>query len=145
MTMDILSESIVIKFGRVQKKLSAFYDRAFDPFHLTLAQFLLLVVLFERNGRTVKEFGETLGLKGGAITPLLDQLERKGYIERRSDQFDRRAVQIMLTEQGRLSEQALRDLFEETNDKISRLLQAKFRKEDVELLAQMVGYVDFSL
>ncbi|MDN5924628.1 MAG: MarR family transcriptional regulator [Xanthomonadales bacterium] len=46
------------------------------------------------------ELARSLGLDGGAMTRLLDQLEGKDYLRRKSDKQDRRALRIELTSTG---------------------------------------------
>lgn len=43
------------------------------------------------------EVGARMHITSGAVTPLLDNLERKGYVERRSDARDRRRVLVDVT------------------------------------------------
>ncbi len=43
------------------------------------------------------------GVTAGTLTTALNQLEKKGYLERRRDESDRRAVRIFPTEKARLS------------------------------------------
>ena len=143
--MDILNDSLVFRLTKAQKKLNAFYTRVLEPFGITMPQFLLLAVLFEQNGRTVKEFGELLDLKGGAITPLLDQLEKKELIERRPDQFDRRVIQIVLTDRARSLEGALQEHISTTNKKIKKLIAGKFTPEQFVSSMQILDYIDLSL
>jgi len=68
---------------------------------LTYPQYLAMLVLWERDGVTVKEIGGRLGLDSGTLTPLLKRLEAVGLVRRRRDDEDERQVRIHLTETGR--------------------------------------------
>ena len=68
---------------------------------LTYPQYLVMLVLWERDGLTVSEIGERLYLDSATLTPLLKRLEAAGFVTRRRDAHDERKVQIELTDAGR--------------------------------------------
>jgi DNA-binding MarR family transcriptional regulator len=68
---------------------------------LTYPQFLVMIVLWEQDDRTVSEIGAKLNLDSGTLTPLLKRLEAAGRIARRRDPQDERQVRITLTDAGR--------------------------------------------
>ena len=85
-----------------------FYKPRLDALGLTYPQYLVFLVLWERDGLTVKALGDKLFLDSGTITPLVKRLEARGLVQRQRDTADERMVRIMLTEAGRaLREQAL--------------------------------------
>jgi len=81
-------------FGRAYRALLAGHD-------LTYPQYLVLLVLWEREGLTVKEIGARLFLDSGTLTPLLKRLEASGHVRRARDRADERQVSIFLTGKGR--------------------------------------------
>ncbi len=85
-------------FNRVYKPL-------LDKLGLTYPQFLVMVALWEREGRTVGDLGGALGLESSTLTPLIKRLEAAGLLTRRRDREDERVVRVSLTQEGR----ALRD------------------------------------
>ncbi|CUW45291.1 transcriptional regulator, MarR family [Brucella vulpis] len=87
--------------------LSRAYQPILAPLDLTYPQFLVMLVLWERDDCTVSEIGARLNLDSGTLTPLLKRLEAAGRITRRRDPRDERQVRITLTDEGRkLREQA---------------------------------------
>lgn len=68
---------------------------------LTYPQYLVMLVLWERDGLTVSEIGERLYLDSATLTPLLKRLEVAGRVSRRRDSGDERQVIVILTEAGR--------------------------------------------
>ncbi len=76
-----------------------------DRLGLTYPQYLVMLVLWERDGVPVKDIGERLFLDSGTLTPLLKRLEAAGLIKRTRSTEDERQVLIALTSQG----QALRE------------------------------------
>jgi MarR family transcriptional regulator for hemolysin len=52
------------------------------------------------GGLTQKELAERVGIDGSSLVRLVDRLEERGHLERRSDGTDRRAKRLFLTESG---------------------------------------------
>lgn len=69
---------------------------------LTYPQYLVLLVLWEKDAVTVNNIGERLFSDSGTLTPLLKRLEKLGFIQRQRATDDERKVMITLTEQGKL-------------------------------------------
>ena len=80
-------------FNRVYKPL-------LDRLGLTYPQYLVMLVLWERDGVPLKDIGERLFLDSGTLTPLLKRLEAAGLIRRTRSKQDERQVLIALTAQG---------------------------------------------
>ncbi|MBO3759264.1 MarR family transcriptional regulator [Ciceribacter sp. L1K22] len=77
------------------------YKPLLEPLGLTYPQYLVMMTLWEKDGLTVKEIGEKLGLDSGTLSPLLKRLEQAGRIEKRRAADDERQVLVTLTEGGR--------------------------------------------
>jgi DNA-binding MarR family transcriptional regulator len=67
---------------------------------LTYPQYLVMLVLWEQDGLTVKALGERLMLDSGTLTPLLKRMETAGLIRRERSREDERQVLVSLTEAG---------------------------------------------
>jgi MarR family transcriptional regulator, organic hydroperoxide resistance regulator len=80
-------------FNRVYKPL-------LDRLGLTYPQYLVMLVLWEKDGVPVKDIGERLFLDSGTLTPLLKRLEAAQLIKRTRSTEDERQVLIALTLQG---------------------------------------------
>lgn len=76
------------------------YKPYLDALGVTYAQYLVLLVLWERDGQTVSELGERLYLDSGTLTPLLKRLERGGLVRRKRRAADERVVENRLTAAG---------------------------------------------
>jgi len=76
------------------------YRPLLEPLGLTYPQYLVMMALWERAPRTVKDLGQALDLDSGTLTPLLKRLETAGFVTRRRDAEDERRVQIELTAAG---------------------------------------------
>lgn len=85
-------------FNRVYKQL-------LEKLGLTYPQYLVMLVLWERDHLPVKEIGEKLFLDSGTLTPLLKRLETAGLVKRTRGEKDERTVIVTLTPRG----EAMRD------------------------------------
>ncbi|KXK61392.1 MarR family transcriptional regulator [Micromonospora rosaria] len=90
-----------------QRALTDVYRPILDEFGLTYPQYLVLLVLWERDaagdGRTpptVSELGAALRLDSGTLSPLLKRLEVAGLVRRRRSTRDERRVEVTLTDAG---------------------------------------------
>ena len=68
---------------------------------LTYSQYLVMMVLWEADGITVKNIAQQLHLDSPTITPLLKRLESAGLVSRQRNANDERVVNIFLTDAGR--------------------------------------------
>jgi MarR family transcriptional regulator, organic hydroperoxide resistance regulator len=81
--------------------MTKLYKPLLDELGLTYPQYLVMLVLWERDGLIVSELGERLFLDSGTLTPLLKRLESAGLIARIRAVQDERRVHITLTAAGR--------------------------------------------
>ena len=88
-------------FNRVYKPL-------LDRLGLTYPQYLVMLVLWERDDVAVKEIGERLFLDSGTLTPLLKRLEAADLVRRTRGTADERQVLIALTSKGRALQEKAR-------------------------------------
>jgi DNA-binding MarR family transcriptional regulator len=80
-------------FNRVYKPL-------LDRLGLTYPQYLVMMVLWERDGVPVRDIGEKLFLDSGTLTPLLKRMEAADLVKRTRSTEDERQVLIALTPHG---------------------------------------------
>ena len=80
------------------RNLDQLFNRAIQPLGLTIIEWYILRALYERDGQHASELARAVGRAATSFTPNLDKLQQKGYVERRPDPTDRRAVHIYLTD-----------------------------------------------
>ena len=90
------------------------FNRVYKPLlnrlGLTYPQYLVMLVLWERDGVPLKDIGERLFLDSGTLTPLLKRLEAAGFIKRTRNSDDERQVLIALTAQGQALKEKARSV-----------------------------------
>jgi DNA-binding MarR family transcriptional regulator len=77
------------------------YRKLLRRLHLTYPQYLVMLVLWERDGVTVSDIGARLFLDSATLTPLLKRLDGAGLVARARSNADERQVIVSLTDAGR--------------------------------------------
>jgi DNA-binding MarR family transcriptional regulator len=80
--------------------MSKIYRKLLRGLGLTYSQYLVMMVLWEKNELTVSEVGERLFLDSATLTPLLKRMEQAELLTRTRAASDERQVIIKLTPQG---------------------------------------------
>jgi DNA-binding MarR family transcriptional regulator len=81
--------------------MTKLYKPLLEPLGLTYPQYLVMLVLWERDGITVSQLGDRVALDSGTLTPLLKRLEASQLVHRLRDAADERRVLLQLTPTGR--------------------------------------------
>ena len=81
--------------------MTRLYKPLLDALGITYPQYLVLLVLWERDGLSVSELSNRLFLDSGTLTPLLKRMEAAGLVTRQRAVEDERRVHIALTESSR--------------------------------------------
>lgn len=102
------------------------YQPILKEMALTYPQFLVMLVLWEKDNQTVSEIGTKLNLDSGTLTPLLKRIESANLIVRLRDPKDERKVRITLTQKG----QSLHQLAQNIPDKVLCALGLPINKLD---------------
>ena len=102
-TEDLLALENQVCFGLAvaARSVIALYRPVLEPLNLTHPQYLVMLALWEREPRSVKELSDALQLEPATLSPLLKRLEANGYVERRRSSADERALEVTLTPAGR--------------------------------------------
>ncbi len=72
---------------------------------LTYPQYLVMLVLWEGDGVSIKHLAERVGQDPGSVTPLVKRLEDAGFVTRRREERDERNLSVELTAAGRTLQQ----------------------------------------
>ena len=70
------------------------FDRRVRRLGLTRAQWLVLARLHRHPGASQSDLADMMEVEKASAGRMLDRLERKGWVERRSDPVDRRVNQL---------------------------------------------------
>jgi MarR family transcriptional regulator for hemolysin len=135
-----------IDFGfnvaRLARRLRQAVDAELQSFGLTDATWRPLAYVGRLGGGVrQKELATALAIEGPSLVRLLDSLERRGLIERREDENDRRARGIYLTRAGR--ELALR--VARIGTEIQARLLSRVPAADLEICQRVLATIERGL
>lgn len=103
-----LENQICFPMYVASKEIVRRYIPLLNELDLTYTQYITLLALWEKDHITVKELGEKLYLDSGTLTPLLNKLEKKGYIIKNKSDKDGRELVVIVTDEGlKLKQKAL--------------------------------------
>jgi len=83
------------------RSVIAIYRPLLEPYGLTHPQYLVMLALWERSPRSVKDLGAALRHEPATLSPLLKRLEALGYVTRSRNRSDERQLTVELTGAGR--------------------------------------------
>ena len=92
------------------REIVGLYTPYLKPLGLTYTQYLVFLVLWEKDGITVGEICEKLILDNGTLSPLLKKMEKDGFLKKARSKEDDRVVIVSLTEKGREMQQKAKDV-----------------------------------
>lgn len=94
-----------------------------------------LGVLLQKGAMPAGELSRLTGLTTGAITGVIDRLEKKGLVARRSDEADRRKVLIVPDEQRSMA--LLGQDFQRLQEKLAALY-GQFSDEELQIVTRFI-------
>ena len=83
------------------REVTKLYRPYLDALNLTYTQYITMMVLWECGECSVKALGDKLYLDSGTLTPVLKNMESKGFVRRVRSREDERMLIVTLTDEGR--------------------------------------------
>ena len=96
-----LIRDLNVEVRRYQNAQDAFDDAAAERLGINRTDQRCMDILDLNGQMTAGQLAAESGLSTGAVTTLLDRLERAGYVRRVRDTVDRRRVLVELTDEAR--------------------------------------------
>ena len=92
---------LLFTLGEVQRLVRAYADKAAARYGITRAQWAVLAKVERAEGLKQTELAEQMEMQPITLTRLIDRLCDNGWIERRSDDSDRRVNRLYLRKAAR--------------------------------------------
>ena len=96
-----LENQVCFPLYACSKELIRQYGPYLKECGLTYTQYIVMMVLWEREEVSSRELAECLHLDYGTLTPVLRRLNQAGYLNRERSGEDERLLKLSLTEEGR--------------------------------------------
>ncbi|MBQ9588203.1 MAG: MarR family transcriptional regulator [Bacteroidales bacterium] len=102
-----LDNQLCFRLYTASRLITQAYRPYLEPLGITYTQYLVLMVLWEKDNLLVSEISERLMLDTNTVTPLLQRMEHEDLLVRTRSVVDARQKLVSLTKKGRrLEEQA---------------------------------------
>jgi DNA-binding MarR family transcriptional regulator len=96
-----LERQVCFALVAASRSVLSVYRPVLEPMGLTHPQYLVMLALWERSPRSLRELSDLLRLDPGTLSPLVKRLERSGFVTRARDAQDERLLSLTLTPAGR--------------------------------------------
>jgi DNA-binding MarR family transcriptional regulator len=96
-----VAEAVMQALRRISRAIELHSHSLASRYGLTVPQLAVLKELGSDGGRSIGELTRAVHLSQATVTGILDRLQRRGLIERRRGEADKRKVHVWLTETGR--------------------------------------------
>jgi len=130
--VPLLDHQLCFTLYSTSLAMGKLYRKLLKPLGLTYPQYLVMMVLWEKDEQTVSDIGARLFLDSATLTPLLKRMEESELVTRVRAASDERQVITSLTPAG----SALRDKARLLGDQIA--CAAACKMEEIELMQSMV-------
>lgn len=129
-----LDNQICFRLYSAARLITQAYTSMFNELGITYPQYLVLMVLWEKDMQPVNDIAHRLLLETNTVTPLLQRMEKLGLVNRKKGKQDKRQQIVSLTEKGKtMEEQAYRLIPKGMGE---QLASCPLRIEDYQNLAQ---------
>ncbi|MBQ9638655.1 MAG: MarR family transcriptional regulator [Bacteroidales bacterium] len=95
-----LDSQLCFRLYSLSRLLTQRYHSLLEPLGLTYPQYLVMMVLWERDNVSVSYIAQRLMLDTNTLTPILQRMERKGLVVRTIGKADGRQRIVSLTKIG---------------------------------------------
>jgi DNA-binding MarR family transcriptional regulator len=105
-----LDNQLCFRLYTASRLLTQAYHPLLSEHGLTYPQYLVLMVLWEKDAQPVNDIAKRLMLETNTVTPLLKRMELQGILIRSKGSADARQVIVTLTEKGHILQNLLSDV-----------------------------------
>lgn len=96
-----LDNQLCFRLYTASRLMTQAYEPLFKPFGITYTQYLVLMVLWEKDEQPVNDIGKRLYLGINTISPLIKRMEKMELVARRDSETDKRQQIVYLTAKGK--------------------------------------------
>ena len=105
-----LANQLCFPLYAASRNVISLYTPYLKSLGLTYTQYIVFLVLWEKDGITVGEICDKLMLDNGTLSPLLKKMEQAGLVVRQRSREDERVVEILLTDEGRALQEKAKEI-----------------------------------
>jgi DNA-binding MarR family transcriptional regulator len=141
MKREEIIQAIVEKFKEMSIETIMFHQAVADVLGLHITDHKCLDLIHRFGAMPAGRLGELTGLTTGAVTGIIDRLEKAGYARRTNDPKDRRRTIVEPTRNRKL-ERKIEMIFMPLHERMQKLLSSYSESELAFLLDAMTQFID---
>lgn len=96
-----LDNQICFRLYTAARLITQAYTPMLSELGITYPQYLVLMVLWEKDNQPVNDIAHRLLLETNTVTPLLQRMEKQGIVSRKKGEQDKRQQIVSLTQKGK--------------------------------------------
>ena len=105
-----LDNQLCFRLYTASRLVTQAYHPLLAEYGLTYPQYLVLLVLWEKDAQPVNDIAKRLFLETNTVTPLLQRMEKEGVLTRKKGEKDGRQMIVSLTRKGKDLQKKLADV-----------------------------------
>ena len=105
-----LDNQICFRLYTAARLVAQAYTPMLTALGITYPQYLVLMVLWEKDNQPVNDIAHRLLLETNTVTPLLQRMEKLGIVSRKKGEQDKRQQIVSLTKKGKEMEEKAYEL-----------------------------------
>lgn len=105
-----LDNQLCFRLYTASRLITQVYHPLLSWHGLTYPQYLVLLVLWEKDAQPVNDIAKRLHLETNTVTPLLQRMEKEGILTRTKGKKDARQMIVTLTREGKEMQKTLSDV-----------------------------------
>ncbi|WP_419879277.1 MarR family winged helix-turn-helix transcriptional regulator [Brevibacillus centrosporus] len=115
-----MSLKLFVILSRAYRSISDFVTEDMKRYGLNPSEFMVLELLYHKGEQPIQHIGKKVLLASGSMTYVIDKLESKQLLERKSSQEDRRVIYASITKAGK---QLMDEIFPQHRAAIEKLFK----------------------
>ncbi len=134
-----LDNQLCFRLYTASRLVAGAYNPYFEPLGITYPQYLVLLVLWEKDQQPVNDIAKRLHLETNTVTPLLQRMEKAGFIVRKRGEKDTRQRIVSLTERAILMREQAKNI---PDDLSKQVLQHVSMEEITNIISSLDKLID---
>lgn len=133
-----LDNQLCFRLYTASRMIAGAYGPYFESLGITYPQYLVLLILWEKDQQPVNDIAKRLYLETNTVTPLLQRMERQGLVTRVKGKVDTRQRIVCLTEAGKAMEEQAKDIPNQLGAEVIKHVSADELKEIIPSLDKLI-------
>ena len=134
-----LDNQICFRLYSASRLITQAYTPMLTALGITYPQYLVLMVLWEKDNQPVNDIARRLLLETNTVTPLIQRMEKLGILSRKQGDKDHRQQIVSLTKSGKSMEEKAYELIPPAMG--DRLSACPLQIEDYQMLAEKLDEI----